>query len=61
MLFPTLLRCALDIDNNKVMGKNIFSIFRGFKPKDVITINSYSLDSLAKVITNDTKNDIGAV
>ena len=44
-----------------VMGKKIFNIFSGFKPKDVITVSSYSLDSLDKVIAKDIKNVIGKV
>lgn len=36
-------------------------MFLGFKPKEVITISSYSLESLDKVITNEIKNDTGKV
>jgi hypothetical protein len=44
-----------------VIGKKSFKIFIGFKPKDVITVSSYSLDNFARVITNDKKNEIGIV
>ncbi len=44
-----------EIDKNNVIGKKIFKIFKGFKPKEVITISSYSLESFVKVITSETK------
>ena len=46
---------------SSVKGKNIFKIFSGFNPNEVITVNSYSLASFASVITKDIKNDIGIV
>ncbi len=48
-------------ETKKVIGKNIFNIFIGFNPKEVITVSSYSLESLAKVITIERKNEIGIV
>ncbi|GGD44323.1 hypothetical protein GCM10012288_18300 [Malaciobacter pacificus] len=43
------------------MGKNIFKILIGFKPKEVITVNSYSLASFDKVKTSAIKKEIGIV
>ena len=36
--------------NKKVIGNNIFTNFKGFNPKLVITISSYSLDNFDKAI-----------
>jgi hypothetical protein len=50
-----------EMDKIRVIGKNIFKILVGFNPKEVITISSYSLESLPKAMTNAIKNEMGKV
>ena len=49
------------IDINKLIGKNILAILSGLIPKEEITANSYSLDSLETDITKDIKKVTGKV
>ena len=39
----------------------LFNTFKGFSPKDVITVSSYSLDNLPTLIASEIKKVIGKV